>query len=1154
MRATILMFVALTLSILLAGDPRAQTPLQASRTSTPPRAAQPGGRSKLFKDSRQSLAIARAQGRSIVTLLVAAEPGRTAMVDQQAAALGAHVRYRNDGVSYLRVDSPIDRVESLLASSEIVAVALDVDDGRDPTRLSDADATFGGLGEVLGEHSLLAAQIPQAVAESWPPTPSDFPLRQPYSALTEVDAAKMRVDHPTWDGRGVTIAVIDGTFDFLLPEFQTAYGLDGARIPKLADVINATDPETDAAFTPQWVDMRTVVEIRDRRVTHGGKTFSAPRDGMFRIGLFNERAFNVVANAAYIDQDVDRNGNPKGDDGLFGVLWDEGTNDVWVDTNRNLDFTDEKAMTDYYTRQDIGIFGTDDPQTPVRDSIGFTVQLDARKKFVSLNLGMYQHSTGILGAVAGNREPNGRINGLAPGARLVSIMYRSTAHALIEALILAFTHPAVDLIVLEQNTMIASHTYWLADARHPMSIVAQRLIDGHGKLLFVPGNNAPGFGIVAEDGLAAGAISVGGYQHRESYRVNYGFVPEADDNMHYGGLSHGPSGTGALKPDLLAPSGMMSTDVGFRTGDIKRGLYRLPPGYRIAGGTSTATPMAAASAALVVSAAKQLGLLHDAVRLKAALVGSARHIPRLAAHEQGNGLLQVGAAIERLRRLQSAPPMTIDSRAPVKTKLSHLLSTPHEGVGLFEREGWAPGDRGERTVTFTRTSGPAGPLTFDVRWLGDGAFSSPAEIALPLNTPVTFPVQIAVTEAGAHSAVLTLEHASQPGPVHRMLATIVAAHQFQADQGYRISTAVTVPRPGDRGVFVNVPPGASVLAIATEGGSARVRLIDPLRAERTVACFTPVSVRSSSPCAVGPPAAGVWEINLWGGQNGYEYDPEAPQPLKPETITVTATLLGVDVVASATAMTSRLDAALPLELTLTNRLGKTEAAATTLALGSGFHVSRTIAAGQQHLYEIAVPSGTTSLGAQLSSRNQTADLDIYLLDCSAPPAPGALPQEKARGNKAPPAPPVPCAARDSAADDTDGGHVEVPEPVAGRWVVVVDAFAVPSGAVEYEYRDFFIHPRFGTLAVTDILEPRDRLQQWTVKANAWVAESPAPPRRVLGRATVTNPAAVEFLLPRQSDFSSPTRREWRVPLGAADLELSPAIETAGSSRGARPDF
>src|SRR5207253_1773734 len=157
-------------------------------------------------------------------------------------------------------------------------------------------------------------------------------------------------------------------------------------------------------------------------------------------------------------------------------------------------------------------------------------------------------------------------------------------------------------------------------------------------------DDSPAFGYVAEDGLAPGVVSVGGYQSKESYRLNWGFVPEQDDNLHWGALSHGPGGAGALKPDLIAPTGQISTDPGYRMGQVSKGFFHLPPGYSVDGGTSTATPMAAGATALVVSAAKQSGLSYDAVKLKAAITGSARHIAHLAAHEQGNGLIQVAPA------------------------------------------------------------------------------------------------------------------------------------------------------------------------------------------------------------------------------------------------------------------------------------------------------------------------------------------------------------------------------------------------------------------------------------------------------------------------------------------------------------------------------
>ena len=46
----------------------------------------------------------------------------------------------------------------------------------------------------------------------------------------------------------------------------------------------------------------------------------------------------------------------------------------------------------------------------------------------------------------------------------------------------------------------------------------------------------------------------------------------------------------ALKPDVIAPSNYVSTGRGFIEGTAIPGLMQLPPGYSIAGGTSTATP------------------------------------------------------------------------------------------------------------------------------------------------------------------------------------------------------------------------------------------------------------------------------------------------------------------------------------------------------------------------------------------------------------------------------------------------------------------------------------------------------------------------------------------------------------------------------------
>ena len=1090
--------------------------------------------SRLYKDARQILALARAQGHREVTLVIAARKGGAGAVAREVARLGGTVRYRDDAVDYLRVDVPLDRVEELAEHAKIESATADFVSNRFRRLRPEMPTAAAGVGVMADVAQPKCAHSPMPLDTTWPPRGSIRPLTHPYRAIRDIDGEGFQKKNPTFDGRGVTIALLDGHLDFLLPEFQTAYTLDGKRVPKLADMINPTDPLTDAEWTPQWVDMRAEAVAQGGRITFGGKTFRAPYDGSFRVGFFDERRFNDPENGAYLDQDVDRNGNPRGDDGKFGILWDEKMNDVWVDTDRDLDFTDEKPMTDYIVRGDWGVFGKDDPKTPVRESIGFTVQTDKKNKFVSVNIGIYQHATGIMGHVVGNEEPNGRIRGVAPGARIVSINYSSMTHSLIEALIIAFRHPLVDIVVLEQHSGIASSPYALADGRHPISIIAQRLIEQTGKLLTVPGSNTPAFALVAEDGLAPGAISAGGYQHRDSYVANMGFEPEAADNMHWGGASHGPSGIGGIKPDLLAPSGQIGTEIGYlwrAEMQEKLGLYSLPPGYSMDGGTSTAAPMMAGAAALVISAAKQTGLKYDAPRLKAALVGSARQIPNLLAYEQGNGLVQVEAAYELLKKLQDWTPVVIESRAPVRTGISHLLSEPHTGVGLFELEGWTVGQRGTRTLTLTRRSGSKEPMTFQLSWQGnDGTFRSVSSVTLPLNRPVEVPVDVVVESPGTHSAILSLTHPSIPGYAHRVLFTVVGSLRPAAENGYSVEAALTLPIPGDRALFVNVPRGAKALRITADregGGKVSLAVVSPGRRLFSYSCSYP-GISAGESCIIPNPEPGVWAINAHISEMLWDYIPRLARPLPPARVTLRATVLGAEVDVPAS-LKSNVGAggSHDFRLSVTNQFGETVAALVPEPLASVSRTKRTIARGEQHVYELDVPEGATSVRVGIEAA-EGADLDLYLIDCTAekrtplPPAP-----EQERGNKAPEVLPPGCSTRAKDATTRAGGYVEVSDPAPGRWVVVVDAYSAPASGVEYTYRDAYHHPRFGMAAVSDVERARKAGESWTVPAMVWATAEPEANRTLEARFVMKGKG-----LYKGPDGSPVVLGELEFPLGA----------------------
>ena len=74
-----------------------------------------------------------------------------------------------------------------------------------------------------------------------------------------------------------------------------------------------------------------------------------------------------------------------------------------------------------------------------------------------------------------------------------------------------------------------------------------------------------------------GVIAVGAYQSAESYRINNGATVARRDNLHLVG-SFGPAGNGALKPDLMSPSEIISTDAGYKTTRKGEGSLRAAAG------------------------------------------------------------------------------------------------------------------------------------------------------------------------------------------------------------------------------------------------------------------------------------------------------------------------------------------------------------------------------------------------------------------------------------------------------------------------------------------------------------------------------------------------------------------------------------------------
>lgn len=1028
-------------------------------------AANAARNSKLSLTTQQQLDTARQQNRRQVTLIVAAVAGQNNTAASAITSLGGQVRYREDALDYLRVTIDNAAVERVAALSSVRYVDLD-------ELLQIPDPRPEGI----------AALIPQ------PPPSASTPRVNPYMPTQDTKAAQFINANPSFDGRGVTIGIIDSGVTLDHPSLQTTS--TGER--KIIDWVTYTDPLTDG--DPTWIDMSA--QVSGAQFSFNGKPYTAPYAGQFRIGLFNERDPNL---GGEVGNDVNRDGNPAGSSGLFAVLWDAASGKVWVDTNQNGSFADEKAMRDYKLDGDVGYFGVDNPATPVAERMPFVVQTDGKNKFVNIGIVSGQHGSHVAGIAASHSLFGGAMSGAAPGVKIVSVraclfVAGCTSHALIEGMIYAAKQSNVDVINMSIGGLPA-----LNDGNNARAELYNRLIEKYNVQMFISaGNNGPGLNTAGDPAVATKVVSVGAYLSKATHLANYGVVTKYDQNIHYFS-SRGPREDGGFKPQVLAAGSAVSTTPMWQGGG---GLAAtLPPGYSMLNGTSMASPQAAGAAALLVSAAKQSGRQYQPAQLRQALLSSAGLITegnadfaRVPVTRQGNGLIDTGAAWNLLKT--NIKTAAISASVPVNTVLSGFLATPGVGSGIYDREGVTAGMRYTRTYTLLRTSGGGGAITYNVSWVGDvGAFASPSSVSLPLNVPVQFPVTVNAATKGEHSAIMNLDDPGSAGIEFQTLNTVIASERFGTSTGYAFTNSGTIDRAQQQSYYFQVPAGAPAFKVDFSGpsssagtGQARFLRWHPygvaIDDNASSNCYTPAGAAG---CSTGSPLsrttsnpfAGVWEVTV---------DARRTSDTEEAPYSLTASILGASVSPNPdTVSAASLGVPVARSYTLTNLYGPFTGRALGSTLGSAARATRTIAAGQQQQYVVQVAAGSTSLRASINNPSDLgADLDLFVYNCTS-------------GS---------CVLAGQSADGDSDESVTIASPAAGTWIILVDGYAVPSGTTTYSYVDVFINAAFGAVAVTDANALRPAGSSWTVPGSVTANAAPAAGRVLLGSVQVRTDANV----------------------------------------------
>ncbi|MGC5018497.1 S8 family serine peptidase [Micromonospora sp. DT47] len=999
------------------------------------------------------LAEARAEGRQSVTVLVAARTGETATAADSLAGLGATVLYRDDDLGYLRAEVATERADRAAQLAGVQAAEIDA-------------------AVPLPDPRPEASEAPAAQPAPGAGTPAD----NPYMPIRDMGATRFMADHPTVDGRGVTVGILDTGIDLSHPALKKT--TTGER--KIVDWVTATHPTDDA--DPTWISMSR--NVSGPSFTVDGRTWTAPGAGSYRFGVFNERDANL---GGELGNDVNRDGNPAGSNGLFGVLWDGGST-VWVDADQDGSFADQAAMTEYKVRNDVGTFGTDNPATAINESMPFVVQVDGTRKFVNIGIVSGAHGSHVAGITAGNGLFGGAMTGAAPGAKLVSVrvclfVAGCTSSALIEGMIFAAKQANVDVINMSIGGLPS-----LNDGNNTRAVLYNRLIDQYDVQMFISaGNSGPGTNTVGDPSVAEKVMSIGSYVTDATWRANYGSSSPYAESLHYYS-SRGPREDGGFKPNVIAPGSAISTIPTWQPGGPVPGTYQLPPGYAMFNGTSMASPQAAGAGALLVGAARAQGFQRKPAQLRQAMMSSARFIDTAGAYEQGAGLIDVTAAYELLRK--NIRTVDISSSVPVSTALSGFLATPGVGVGIYDREGVAVGREYTRTYTFTRTSGGSKAITYNLSWVGnDGTFATAASVSLPLNKPVTVAVKINPATPGAHSAVLRLDDPATTGIDRQTLNTVIAPYTFAPAANHQVQITDKVGRNQSLHYFFTVPAGTPALKVDFTGpsgaagtGQARFLRYHPygvaIDSNASNSCYSP----SAGVCATGSPntrttsnpLAGVWEVTVDGRRTSdAEWTP----------FTLTASVLGAtvtpnpDVIASATTGTP-----VARSYTLTSTLGSfTGRAVGGGALGSARQGPFTVAAHQTQEYDLTVTPGSTQLRATIGGTSDPgADLDLYVLNCTS-------------GT---------CVEAGRSADGDSEESVTLANPAPGAWKVRVEGYAVPAGSTTYNYIDVFTNPAFGSVSVTDANAARPSGVTWEVPGAVTANAAPGSGRVLYGTVQV----------------------------------------------------
>ncbi|XP_078427505.1 tripeptidyl peptidase ii [Wolffia australiana] len=537
----------------------------------------------------------------------------------------------------------------------------------------------------------------------------------------EIGADRFIESHPEYDGRGTLIAIFDSGVDPAANGLQVTS--DGK--PKIVDIIDCTgsgDIDTSTVVkadgegyitgksgirlklnaswknpSEEWhVGSKLVYELftdtlvsrikEERKKKWEEKNQEAISEALKHLNDFEKKHIKIDEPSLKSVRDDLQNKvdfltkqaeiyDDRGPD-INVVAWHDG--DVWraaLDT-QSIENVPEKGrladfipLTNFRYERKYGIFSS-------LDVCSFVVNIYDAGNIVSIVTDSSPHGTHVAGITAAFHPEEPLLNGVAPGAQLISCKIgdsrlgsMETGTGLVRALIAAVEHKC-DLI-----NMSYGEPTLLPDYGRFVDLVHEA-VDKH-RIIFVSsaGNNGPALTTVgAPGGTTSSIIGVGAYLSPDMAAGAHSVVDPPSEGLEYTWSSRGPTADGDLGVSISAPGGAVAP---VPTWTLQRRM--------LMNGTSMASPSACGGVSLLISGMKAKGIIVSPYSVRKALENTASPVGNNLEDtlSVGHGLLQVDKAFDYILQSQNLPKVHYSLKINQVGKTSPLLR------GIYLRESHA---------------------------------------------------------------------------------------------------------------------------------------------------------------------------------------------------------------------------------------------------------------------------------------------------------------------------------------------------------------------------------------------------------------------------------------------------------------------------------